>query len=109
MVLLVAFSQYPHGFQGKDNSHYSPTGNWISFGTGGVDDAEDPDVIWHEYGHAIQYSFAAGWGDGECAALGEGYADYWAASYSRWAGQWTKDDAPYSWVYKWDGHNEFWR
>jgi hypothetical protein len=98
----------PHGFQGKDNSHYSPTGNWISFGTGGVDDAEDPDVIWHEYGHAIQYSFAAGWGDGECAALGEGYADYWAASYSRWAGQWTKDDAPYTWVYKWDGHNEFW-
>ncbi|HSQ74146.1 MAG TPA: hypothetical protein VLT13_01225, partial [Bacteroidota bacterium] len=98
----------PHGFQGKDNSHYSPTGNWISFGTGGVDDAEDADVIWHEYGHAIQYAFAAGWGDGECAALGEGYADYWAASHSRWAGQWAKGDAPYNWVYKWDGHNEFW-
>jgi hypothetical protein len=98
----------PHGFQGKDNSHYSPTGNWISFGTGGVDDAEDADVIWHEYGHAIQYTFASSWGGGECSALGEGYADYWAASHSRSAGSWAKIDAPYNWIYKWDGHNEFW-
>ena len=98
----------PHGFQGLDNSHYSPTGNWISFGTGGVDDAEDADVIWHEYAHAMQFAFAAGWGSGECGALGEGYADYWAASYSRTAGNWNKIDAPYNWVYKWDGHNEFW-
>jgi len=98
----------PHGFQGQDNSHYSPTGNWISFGTGGVDDAEDADVIWHEYAHAMQFAFAAGWGSGECGALGEGYADYWAASYSRSAGNWGKTDAPYNWVYKWDGHNEFW-
>jgi zinc metalloprotease ZmpB len=105
---LAALRVDPHGFQGQDNSHYSPTGNWLSFGTGGVDDAEDADVIWHEYGHAIQYTFAPGWGGGECAALGEGYADYWAASFSRSSGKWTSNDAQFNWVYKWDGHNEFW-
>lgn len=105
---LAAIRVDPHGFQGQDNSHYSPTGNWLSFGTGGVDDAEDPDVIWHEYGHAMQYIFAPGWGGGETAALGEGYADYWAASHSRTAGNWMETDAQYNWVFKWDGHNEFW-
>ncbi len=105
---LAAIRVDPHGFQGQDNSHFSPTGNWVSFGTGGVDDAEDADVIWHEYGHAIQYAFAPTWGGGECAALGEGYADYWAASFSRSAGAWTAADAQFNWVYKWDGHNEFW-
>jgi hypothetical protein len=98
----------PHGFQGQDNSHYSPVGNWISFGTGGVDDAEDADVIWHEYGHAIQYSFSPSWGGGESAILGEGYSDYWAASHSRSLNQWSPADEEYTWVYKWDGHNEYW-
>ena len=98
----------PHGFQGKDNSHYSPSGNWISFGTGGVDDAEDADVIWHEYAHAIHYTIVQSWGGGECAALGEGYGDYWAASYARSLGQWRPDDPEYWWTFKWDGHNEFW-
>jgi zinc metalloprotease ZmpB len=98
----------PHGYQGQDNSHYSPTGNWLAFGTGGVDDAEDADVIWHEYGHAIVYAFTSGWVGGETPALGEGFADYWAASYSRSASRWTPADQQYNWVYKWDGHNEFW-
>ena len=105
---LAAVRVDPHGFQGQDNSHYSPSGNWLSFGTGGVDDAEDADVIWHEYGHAMQYAFAPDWGGGECAALGEGYADYWAASASRVRGTWASTDAQFNWVYKWDGHNEFW-
>ncbi len=98
----------PHGFQGKDNSHYSPSGNWISFGTGGVDDAEDADVIWHEYGHAIHYTIVPGWGGGDCAALGEGYGDYWAGSYARSLDQWGVNDPQYAWTFKWDGHNEFW-
>jgi zinc metalloprotease ZmpB len=98
----------PHGFQGQDNSHYSPSGNWISFGTGGVDDAEDADVIWHEYGHAIQYSLAPSWGGGEMTALGEGYSDYWAASYAHSLNQWTSTDDQFAWVYKWDGHNSYW-
>jgi Zn-dependent metalloprotease len=98
----------PHGFQGADNSHYSPSGNWISFGTGGVDDAEDADVIWHECAHAIQYAFVPSWGDGEMAALGEGYSDYWASSHSRSTNGWTRGDTQYDWVFRWDGHNEFW-
>ncbi len=98
----------PHGFQGADNSHYSPSGNWISFGTGGVDDAEDADVIWHEYAHAIQYAFVPTWGGGEMAALGEGYSDYWASSHSRSTHEWTRGETPYDWVFRWDGHNEFW-
>ena len=98
----------PHGFQGSDNSHYSPSGNWIAFGTGGVDDAEDADVIWHEYAHAIQYAFAPSWGEGEMAALGEGYADYWASSHARSTREWNRGETPYDWVFRWDGHNEFW-
>jgi hypothetical protein len=98
----------PHGYQGKDNSHYSPGGNWIAFGTGGVDDAEDADVIWHEYGHAIQYTIIPSWGGGECAALGEGFGDYWAASYARSLHEWTSADPEYQWIFGWDGHNPFW-
>ncbi|HEX9658434.1 MAG TPA: FlgD immunoglobulin-like domain containing protein [Bacteroidota bacterium] len=98
----------PHGFQGEDNSHYSPNGNWIGMGEGGVDDAEDADVIWHEYGHAINYSFVPTWGGGESGALGEGYSDYWAASYSRSLNQWQTGDMQNDWIFNWDGHNPFW-
>jgi hypothetical protein len=46
-----------------------------------VDDAEDADVVVHEYGHAIQNdqtpSFSGG---GDAAALGEGFGDYLAGS-----------------------------
>jgi hypothetical protein len=74
----------PHGLRGAQNAHYVgfPFGRgWISFGTGGVDLAEDADVIWHEYGHAMQdnqnpgaYTFV-----GEVGAQGEGFGDYWAS------------------------------
>jgi hypothetical protein len=98
----------PHGYQGQDNSHYSPGGNWLAFGTGGVEDAEDADVIWHEYGHAIQYNIIPAWGGGECAALGEGFGDYWAASYARSLQEWTPADPEYQWIFGWDGHNPYW-
>jgi hypothetical protein len=99
----------PHGFAGQDNSHYSPTGNWIGFGEGGVDDAEDAGVIWHEYAHAIQYSIIPTWGGGESQALGEGFSDYWAASHMSALGQWGHGDDQQSWLFLWDGHNEYWR
>ena len=98
----------PHGFNGEDNSHYSPSGNWISFGEGGVDDAEDAEVIWHEYAHAIQFAIIPTWGGGETKALGEGFADYWAASYSRSLGNWSQTDLQHDWLFVWDGHNTFW-
>ena len=38
---------------GVDNSYMTDTGDYIRLGKGGVDDAEDAEVIMHEYGHAI--------------------------------------------------------
>ena len=48
-----------------------------------MDDAEDAEVILHEYGHAIQDSQVAGFGAGaEAGAIGEGFGDYWALTVS---------------------------
>jgi subtilisin-like proprotein convertase family protein len=57
----------------------------LFFGDGGVDDAEDPDVIVHEFGHAIQdaiapFAFATSFAS-QARAVGEGFGDYWAFSY----------------------------
>ncbi|RCK73939.1 MAG: Cell surface protein [Ignavibacteriae bacterium] len=99
----------PHGLSGDDNSHYIPSTNQIAYGDGGVDDAEDADVILHEYGHAIQQASKPGWsGSGQQGALGEGFGDYWAESYSRSLNYWLPTEAPYFWVFDWDGHNPFW-
>jgi hypothetical protein len=69
----------------QDNSYYIPSQNLIQFGTGGVDDAEDAGVIWHEYAHALLESSARDLiASAEGRALHEGWADYWAASYMRW-------------------------
>lgn len=98
-----------HGHSGADNSSYTPSTNRMSFGDGGVDDAEDADVIWHEYGHAIQHGSKPGWsGSGQQGALGEGFGDYWAESYSRMLNFWQPTQTPYFWVFDWDGHNPFW-
>ena len=99
----------PHGLGTADNSKYFPSTNSLAFGDGGIDDAEDADVIWHEYGHALLEASAPGLlRTNEGVALHEGWSDYWAASYSRFleesgkvpAGDWRK-------VFTWDG-NEFW-
>ncbi|MBD3299220.1 MAG: hypothetical protein GF341_11230 [candidate division Zixibacteria bacterium] len=80
-----------HALFGWDNSFYtgSPVGaGYIQFGDGGVDDAEDADIILHEYGHAIQDnsnpgvffgSADNGYGN-ETGAMAEGFCDFWAAS-----------------------------
>jgi Zn-dependent metalloprotease len=68
--------------QRDDNSHYSPSDKDLTFGTGGVDDAEDADIILHEYGHAIQDDQVPGFGaSDEGGAMGEGFGDFWAASF----------------------------
>ncbi len=76
-----------HGLFGGENSHYvSMPGTlgegYVAFGDEGVQDAEDADVIAHEYGHAIQDNQAPGAysGNGEPRAMGEGFSDYWAVS-----------------------------
>jgi Zn-dependent metalloprotease len=64
-----------------DNSFYSPTAKDLTFGTGGVDDAEDAEIILHEYGHAIQDDQVPGFGaKSEGRAMGEGFGDFLAAS-----------------------------
>jgi Fungalysin metallopeptidase (M36)/Fungalysin/Thermolysin Propeptide Motif len=66
-----------------DNSFYSPANGSLNFGDGGVDDAQDGDVISHEYGHAIQDSQIPGFGvTTEGGTLGEGFGDYWQAAMS---------------------------
>lgn len=80
-----------HAVNGADQSFY----RWgaggqaaLLFGDGGVDDAEDPDIVLHELGHAIQdaiapFAFSGSFGS-EARAMGEGFGDYWAFS-AGWA------------------------
>jgi len=55
----------------------------MRFGKGGVDDAEDAEVILHELGHQIHFSQSATFFATEQAgAISEGFGDYWAADVS---------------------------
>ena len=64
-----------------DNSSYSPSTKKITYGTGGVDDAEDGEVVIHEYGHSVQDNQVPGFGAAEeGGAMGEGFGDYLAAT-----------------------------
>jgi hypothetical protein len=64
-----------------DNSFYTPSTRKISFGTGGVDDGEDGEVIVHEYGHSVQDNQVPGFGSTlEGGSMGEGFGDYLAAT-----------------------------
>jgi hypothetical protein len=70
---------------GADNSFSWDKKDMMKFGKGGVDDAEDAEVILHEYGHAIQDSQQDPFGYGagfEARSIGEGFADYWAVTVS---------------------------
>lgn len=93
-----------HGLSGADNSHYVPSTKRLAFGEGGVDDDEDADVIWHEYGHSIQDNIVPGWGGGQEGAMGEGFGDYWGGSYSlaRFPGFQPMH------FFTWDGNGETW-
>lgn len=92
----------PHGTS-ADNSFFTYP-NFIYFGTGGVDDAEDADVLLHEYSHFLSRNAAPNTNVGmERQGLDEGLGDYVAASYSQAISTFKKE-----WVYNWDGHNEYW-
>ncbi|MCX9009874.1 MAG: M36 family metallopeptidase [Candidatus Methanoperedens sp.] len=67
-----------------DQSYYNPSPGKkdITYGDGGVDDAEDAEIIIHEYGHAIQDAIIPGFGQkSEGGAMGEGFGDYLAGSF----------------------------
>jgi Zn-dependent metalloprotease len=68
---------------GYDNSFATDhPKNELRFGKGGVDDAEDAEVILHEYGHAIHFSQDFSFASEEAGAISEGFADYWAVTVS---------------------------
>ncbi len=55
----------------------------MRFGKGGVDDAEDAEVILHELGHQIHFSQSATFfSSNEAGSISEGFGDYWAADVS---------------------------
>jgi len=78
---------------GADNSFFTDKKDEIRFGKGGVDDAEDAEVIVHEYGHAVHEAQVPGFGSSpEAGAIGEAWGDYLAVEVSNAA------DAKYGWA-----------
>jgi zinc metalloprotease ZmpB len=69
------------GQYGGDNSYQTDKPFRLRFGKGGVDDAEDAEVIVHEYGHAIHADQVPGFGASpDAGAIGEGFGDYLAVT-----------------------------
>jgi len=91
----------PSGRNGVDNSRYYMSNGRLTYGEGGVDDAEDADVILHELGHGI-HDWITNGSRSAVEGLNEGCGDYWAQSYS-----WSVGDNSHN-LFTWDGHNEFW-
>ena len=85
-----------------DQSFYSTGDDAIHMGDGGVDDAEDADIILHEYGHAVQHNQNAFWGSGHMGAMGEGFGDYLAASFYAGSGNALFQASHVSCVGEWD-------
>jgi len=66
---------------GQDNSFSWDRHDLIKLGKGGVDDAEDGEVIVHEYGHAVHDAQVPGFGTSvEAGSIGEGFGDYLAVT-----------------------------
>jgi hypothetical protein len=66
---------------GGDNSYQTDKPYRIRLGKGGVDDAEDAEVIVHEYGHAVHQSQVPGYGQSaDAGAIGESFGDYLAVT-----------------------------
>jgi hypothetical protein len=62
---------------GGDNSYQTDKPYRIRLGKGGVDDAEDAEVIVHEYGHAVHASQVPGFGASlDAGSIGEAFGDY---------------------------------
>lgn len=64
-----------------ERSEYFPATDTIELATGGIPDAEDAEVIVHEYAHAVHTAIFRefGW-DTISVNMAEGFADYFAAS-----------------------------
>lgn len=86
----------------QDQSWYSPSSDVITIGTGGVDDGEDQEVVWHEYGHAVHDDQVPGFGSSsDAGAIGEAFGDYLAATMSQ-ANSPDTATTPWACVMDWD-------
>ena len=96
-----------HMNDGEDNSFFEPdkTPFQLQYGNVFVDDAEDGQVVLHEFGHSLSVIAAPNstLGGTERLSMEEGQADYIAMSYSASLSKNRQKD-----VFSWDGHNEFW-
>ena len=107
-VVAYALPVDPHSLSGADNSLYVgssvPGQGKLYFGDGGVDDAEDPDIVLHEFFHSVQDWIAPsaffGTSSSQSRAMGEGFSDYWAYSSNYEAGLGSGRD-PYC-IADWD-------
>lgn len=93
-----------HALSGADNSYFVSNERRIYMGEGGVDDAEDADVVIHEYVHALVWGASGSYPrQSERSAMEEALADYFALGHSlRFEPH--QDDR----IFNWDGHNPFW-
>ena len=72
----------PHRRPTPTTSHYSPTTKSLVFGTGGVDDAEDAEIILHDMATPFRtIRFRYGAPRTKPGAMGEGFGDYFAGSF----------------------------
>jgi subtilisin-like proprotein convertase family protein len=107
-IMAYSIPVDPHSVSGADNSLYvgsaTPGQGKLYFGDGGVDDAEDSDILLHEFCHAIQDWISPGaffgTSSSQSRAMGEGYSDYWAFSSNYVPGLGTGRD-PYC-LAEWD-------
>ncbi|MFC7383249.1 M36 family metallopeptidase [Sphaerisporangium rhizosphaerae] len=87
---------------GGDNSFFRDDKADITLGKGGVDDAEDAEVIVHEYGHSVQDGQVTGFGTTlESGAIGEAFGDYLAVAVTSWKTG-TPTRTPEACVADWD-------
>ncbi len=63
-------------------SYFDPHTKTLTFAAGGMPDAEDADIIVHEYSHAIQDDLVPDFGmTDEGCAMGQGFGDFLAACF----------------------------
>lgn len=92
-----------HAFDGWDNSSYTPALQALQFGDGGIDDAEDGEVVVHEYVHSLsEFASPNNTFGAQREAMEEGSCDYFSKAYSR-----SINDNTDNKVFTWDG-NESW-